>query len=688
MTIAINSVVFLDLDDGVAVITIDSPPVNALSSAVTQGLDAAVDKALADPAARAVVLICAGRTFSAGGDLKSAVMLDGLATFAARQAKLDGALKPMVAALHGQALGGGFEIALSFHYRVAAPGTRLGLPEVKIGLLPGGGGTQRLTRAVGARLALDLMTTGRTITAEEALPLGLIDEIAPGRESLREAAVAFARRKAAEGGPLPRIRDREQPIAADRGQPDIFTEFRAANAKRLRNLDAAEAIIQCVEAAVNAADFDAGIAEERRLINTIGGGAQNKALIHVFLAEREALKIPDIPADTPILPVAKVGVVGAGTMGRGIALSALAGGFDVVLVEQEQGALDRGAENIRGVIARDARLGRLTAEAAAERAGRLSPTLDLERLADADLIIEAVFEDMDVKQAMFRRLDAIARPGAILASNTSALNLDEIAAVTDRPGDVVGLHFFSPANIMRLLEVVRGRETSPSVLATAMQLGKRFGKTPVVSGVCFGFIGNRMLNARQTQAEPIILAGTPPFDVDRVLTTFGFPMGPYAMYDLSGLDVGASPTPSPRPMVRESLALAGRLGQKSGAGYFDYDAERRPSPSAVANAIIARVAERDGVPQRAFTHAEILERLLFPMINEGARILEEGVALRASDIDVVWTAGYGWPAYTGGPMYYAEQVGLAKVTATLERLGIAPAPLLERRAAAGTGWEA
>jgi 3-hydroxyacyl-CoA dehydrogenase len=685
MTVAINSAVSLDLDDGVAVITVDHPPVNALSPVVTEGLDAALGQALADPAARAVVLICAGRTFSAGGDLKAEGMLDGLASFAARQARLDGASKPTVAALHGQALGGGLEIALGFHYRVAAPGTRLGLPEVKVGLLPAGGGTQRLARAVGAALALDLMTTGRTLSAEEALSLGLVDAVAP-EGALHETAVAFARRKAAEGGALPRIRDREQPIAADRGKPAIFTEFRAANAKRLRNLDAAEAIIQCVEAAVNAADFDAGLAEERRLVQTIGGGAQNRALTHVFLAEREALKIPDIPSDTPILPVAKVGVIGAGTMGRGIALSALAGGFEVVLVEQDQGALDRGVEAIRATVARDERLGRLTAEAAAERAGRLIPTLDLEKLADVDLVIEAVFEDMAVKQAMFRRLDAIARPGAILASNTSALNLDEIAAVTRRPGDVVGLHFFSPANIMRLLEVVRGRETSPTVLQTAVQLGKRLGKTSVVSGVCYGFIGNRMLNARQKLAEPMILAGVSPTDVDRVLLAFGFPMGPFAMYDLSGLDVGASPEPSSRPMVRESLAQAGRLGQKSGAGYFDYDAERRPSRSPIAEAIIAQVAERDGVPRRAFTDAEVLERLLFPMINEGALILEEGVALRASDIDVVWTAGYGWPAYTGGPMYYAEQVGLAKVVETLERLEIEPAPLLARRAAEGGGW--
>jgi len=675
---AINTVTDLTLEGDIAVLTLDSPPVNALSADVRDGLAAGMAAAIADPAAKAVVLICAGRTFIAGADISEFGRPPRGASLPDVQAAIENSPKPVVAAIHGTALGGGLEVALVAHYRVAVASAKFGLPEVKLGLLPGAGGTQRLPRVVGAKTALEMVTTGKQLNAKAAHANGLIDAVV---DDLRSGAIAFARDVVATGKPLKRVRD-----AAVTGiEPGMFDAYRTANAKAFRGFEAPEANIQTIEAAATL-PFDEGLAVERRLFVGLMSGLQSKAQRYVFFAERQANKVDGIDASAPVLPVASVGIIGAGTMGGGIAMNFLNAGVPVTIVETRQEALDRGVATIRKNYENTAAKGRMTAADVEARMALLTPTLDLETLDVADLIIEAVFENMAIKREVFGKLDRIAKPHAILASNTSYLNVDEIAAATSRPESVLGLHFFSPANVMRLLEVVRGAQTSPQVLATAMATAKSIGKVAVVSGVCDGFIGNRMLSQRQQQATQLITEGALPADVDRVLFDFGFPMGPFQMSDLAGLDIGWSAEASTGATIRDRLCEAGLRGQKNGRGFYDYDAARNRKPSPVAEKIILDFAAERGVNRRPVDDAEILERCLYPMVNEGAKILEEKMAQRASDIDIVWINGYGWPVYRGGPMFWADSVGLSKIVDRLTHYGMVPAPLLVRLAAEGKGF--
>ncbi|MGC1302776.1 MAG: 3-hydroxyacyl-CoA dehydrogenase NAD-binding domain-containing protein, partial [Caulobacteraceae bacterium] len=547
--------------------------------------------------------------------------------------------------------------------------------------------TQRLPRVVGAERALEMIVSGDPVDAGAALKIGLVEEIVEG--DLRAGATAFARQVVAEGRPLVRTRDREDRIAEARADIGLFDRFKAANARRFRGFIAPSRCLQAVKAAVEL-PFDEGIALERRLFVELLQGEQSAAQRYAFFAERQAARVADIPETVQPLPIRKVGVIGAGTMGGGISMNFLNAGIPVVMVEAKAEALERGKAVIRRNYDNTARKGRLTPEAVETRMGLLDATLEFDRLADCDLVIEAVFELMSVKKEVFARLDKVARPGAILASNTSYLDVNEIASVTSRPGSVIGLHFFSPANVMRLLEVVRGSRTDPAVVATAMSLARTIGKVAVLVGVCHGFVGNRMLEARQRQANKLILEGAMPWDVDRVLTDFGMPMGPFAMGDLAGLDIGWTREGSSSSNVREILCEMGRFGQKSGGGFYDYDAERRATPSPVVEKAIRDFAARQGVPQRDISDQEMLERLTYPMINEGAKILQEGIAQRASDIDVVWVNGYGWPVYRGGPMFYADSLGAGTV---VERMGVyaargdgedfTPAALLARLASEG-----
>ena len=687
----INPVVELARKGEIAVLTVDSPPVNALSARVREGIADGMRQAIADPAAEAIVLICAGRTFIAGADIGEFGKPRTGPSLHEVEDIIENAPKPVVAAIHGTALGGGLETALACHYRVAVPSAKCGLPEVKLGLLPGAGGTQRLPRLVGPVRALEMVTSGEHVGAVDAHRMGILDELVEEGQ-LREGAVAFARRILAEGRPLKKVRDLSDKIDAARGRPEIFSDFRKANARRFRGFKAPEYNIRCIEAAVNL-PFDEGIALERTLFEELVSGPQSAAQRYVFFAERQVWKIPDVPDDTPVLPIGSVGIVGAGTMGGGIAMNFANAGLPVTIVETGQEALDRGLSVIRRNYESTARKGRMTAAEVEERMGRLTGALDLNRLAHCDLVIEAVFENMAIKKEIFGRLDRVVKPGAILASNTSYLDIDEIAATTTRPDRVLGLHFFSPANVMRLLEIVRGEKTDRSVIATAKELARRIGKIGVVVGVCHGFVGNRMLAPRQREANRLILEGAMPWDVDRVLYDFGFPMGPFAMADLAGLDLGWSRETSKGETVREILCERDRRGQKTGAGFYDYDESRRPTPSTLVEDIILDLSARKGVMRRAIGDQEILERCLYPMINEGARILEEGKAIRASDIDVVWINGYGWPVYTGGPMYHADQVGLSTILDRMRAYETAmgpdfkPAALLERLASEGKGFK-
>src|SRR5208337_1503736 len=631
-----------------------------------------------------------GRTFIAGADISefgkppaAPYLPDVLDT-------IENASKPVVAALHGTALGGGFEVALTAHYRIAAPSAKCGLPEIKLGLIPGAGGTQRLPRLIGVEKALDVILSGTPFGAREAKEWGVVDELAE-EGKLHESALRFARRLVAEKAPLRKVRDRSEKLEPARGHPEIFEAIRRANARKFRGFEAWEKAIESVKNAVDL-PFDEGVAKERDMFMALLATTQSKAQRHVFFAERQAAKIADVGPDEPTRPIRSVGVIGAGTMGGGIAMNFLSAGIPVTIVETAREALDRGVSIMRRNYENTAKKGRLTMDEVEKRMGRLTPTLDFGSLATADLVIEAVFENMDLKKSVFGRLDGIAKPGAILASNTSYLDLDEIAATTKRPEDVLGMHFFSPANVMRLLEIVRGGKTSKSVLATIAGLAPKIGKIAVVVGVCYGFVSNRMLAARRREAMKLILEGSSPWDVDRVLVDFGMPMGPFAMSDLAGLDIGWSAETSKRSTIREILCEEGRRGQKTGAGFYDYDEARNARPSADVEQIIRDFAASKGVERRAISDSEILERCTYPMINEGAKILEEGKTQRASDIDIVWIYGYGWPVYRGGPMFYADTVGLKTVLERLRafeaRFGddFKPAPLLERLAAEGRSF--
>jgi 3-hydroxyacyl-CoA dehydrogenase len=677
--VAITSVVDLNMDGDVAVITVNSPPVNALSADVRDGLDGAFKAIAGNAALKAAVLVCAGRTFIAGADISEFGKPPKGASLHAVQDAMEGAAVPVIAAIHGTALGGGLEVALCAHYRVSDAKAKFGLPEVKLGLLPGAGGTQRLPRIVGAAKALQMVTSGAQMGAKDALAAGLVDSVVDG--DLTKGAIAFARKIVAEGRPLKKVRDDVSKLGGDAASlAPMFADFRKTNARAFKGFEAPEANIKCIEAAV-ALPFEEGLKVERSEFMKLMSGLQATAQRHVFFAERQAAKIDGLPADVQPLPVKSVGIIGAGTMGGGIAMNFLSVGIPVTIVETKQEALDRGVAVIRKNYENSAKKGRFSMEEVEARMGRLTPTLSLEDLKDADLVIEAVFENMAIKKEIFGKLDTICKSGAVLASNTSYLNVDEIASSTKRPESVLGMHFFSPAKVMRLLEVVNGAKTDKQVLATAMAVGKQIGKIGVVSGVCHGFIGNRMLGARQLQANKLILEGARPADVDRVLTDFGFPMGPFQMSDLAGLDIGWSADTSKGETVRDRLCEAGLRGQKNGKGFYDYDAERNRTPSPVAEQIILDYAAEKGINRREIGDEEILERCLYPMVNEGAKILDEGMAQRASDIDIVWINGYGWPIYRGGPMFWAENdAGREKIATALERMGMDVSPRLK------SGW--
>ncbi|MDE0921440.1 3-hydroxyacyl-CoA dehydrogenase NAD-binding domain-containing protein [Aurantimonas coralicida] len=676
----INPATTLDVEGEIAVLTLDNPPVNALSHILREGVAAGLEAAAADPAVKAIVLICAGRTFIAGADIKEFGKPIAAPTLQDLQDQIEALDKPVIAALHGTALGGGLELALACHYRIASPSAKVGLPEIKLGIIPGAGGTQRLPRLVGLPRALDMILTGTPVGAASAVTLGVVDELAAG--DLRAEALRFANAIVAEGRPLRRIRDEAQRLDGE----DVDAALASARERHGRKMRGFESFEKAMEAVANAArlPFDEGLAREREIFVELLGGTQSKAQRYVFGATRAVAKIADIPADTPTRKIGRVGIIGAGTMGGGIAMNFLSAGIPVTIVEQAQAALDRGTGTIAKNYAASVRRGRIRAEDAEKANALLTPSLEFDDLADCDLIIEAAFEEMAVKKEIFTRLDAIARDGAILASNTSYLDIDEIASVTKRPADVLGMHFFSPANIMKLLEVVRGRETARDVIATAMKIGRDIGKTAVLVGVCHGFVGNRMLSARQREANKLILEGAMPWDVDRVLTDFGLPMGPFQMADLAGLDLGWNRETSKSETIRERLCEADRRGQKTSAGFYDYDENRKGSPSAMVEEIILTKSREEGFERRAIGDDEILERLVYPMINEGAKILEEGIAQRASDIDVVWINGYGWPVYRGGPMFTADTIGpdviLDKMREFEARFGedFTPAPMLER----------
>src|SRR4051795_3592716 len=645
----------------VLIVLSNNPPVNALSTAVRTGLVDAIAQAESDDSISAVVIACEGQTFFAGADITEFGKPPQMPWLPTVVDTIEACSKPVVAAIHGTALGGGLEVALGCHYRVADPTAKLGTPEVKLGLLPGAGGTQRLPRVAGVRKALEMCATGNPIGAREAFACGLVDRLVEGE--LIPHAVGYAE-EVRDIRPLPRSSERQDKL--NECNPETFETFLKENAKRFRGFEAPLKNIEAVRIATEK-PYSEGVIEERKLFMELMGGEQSAAQRYFFFAERKAAKIEGLPENTEPRPVRKVGVIGAGTMGGGISMNFLSSGIPVTIIEMSQEALDRGTGLMRKNYEASAAKGKLTAEQVEKAIGYLQPTLDFAALADCDLIIEAVYENMEVKKEVFGRLDKIAKPGAILASNTSYLNINEIAASISRPGDVVGMHFFSPANVMKLLEVVRGDKTAPDVLLTAMQLGKKIRKVPVVAGVCHGFIGNRMLMPRQIEAAKLLLEGATPEQVDRVHVDFGMPMGPFQMADLAGVDIGWHRDPNRIEGIRDALCAIDRWGQKKGAGFYDYDEKRRRSPSPVVQGIIEDFAKKQSVERRAITDDEIVERTLYSMVNEGAKILEEGIAQRASDIDVVWVYGYGWPVYRGGPMFWAHTVGLAEIVDGLKR---------------------
>ena len=689
---AITQSVDLDRRGRVAVLSVNNPPVNALSQHVRQGLDEGLKKAIADPAVSAIVITCAGRTFIAGADITEFGKPPSPPSLHTVLDVIERSGKPVIAAIHGTALGGGLEVTLACHYRVGVKDARFGLPEVKLGLLPGAGGTQRLPRVVGVEKALSMMVSGDPIRADEALKHGLLDEIVAG--DLTAAGVAFAEKVLNENRPLKKIRDLDDKLAVVRGKPDVFAHFRKSVARQTRGFRAPENIIKAVEAAVGL-PFDQGIARERELFSELLTSPESKAQRYFFFAEREAAKIPDVPADTAPKEIKKAAVIGAGTMGGGIAMNFANVGIPVTVVEVKQDALERGLSVVRKNYENTASKGRMTMQDVDTRMGLLTGTTDFNAVRDADIVIEAVFEEMPVKKEVFAKLDGIAKADAVLATNTSTLDVNEIASATGRPESVIGMHFFSPANVMRLLENVRGAKSSKTTIATAMAVGRRINKVPVLVGVCYGFVGNRMLHQRGIQAEKLILEGALPHQVDKVLYDFGFPMGPFAMSDLAGLDVGwrIRKGRGVRSEVADRICELGRFGQKTGAGYYKYDDKRNASPDSEVEKIIVDVATEMGITRRHIDDEEILQRLLYPMVNEGAKILEEKIAIRPSDIDVIWVYGYGWPVYRGGPMFWADQIGVKALRDRMLQFQKAtgdsfwtPAPLLNRLAEQGKGF--
>jgi len=685
----VSEVVQLERHDVVAVVTVNNPPVNALSAAVRRGIFEQIKAAAADPQVQAIVLTCAGRTFIAGADITEFGKPPQPPGLNEVIAGIENCKKPVIAAIHGTALGGGLEVALGCHFRVATKDAKLGLPEVKLGLLPGAGGTQRLPRAVGPELAVKMIVEGNPIGADAALKAGLIEEIVEGPAA---GAEAFARKVLAEKRPLRRLRDEDTKLAAAKADRSIFTNAVAAVTKKARGLEAPFAAADAVGAAIDL-PFDEGLKKEREGFMKLVTGEQSKAQRYAFFAEREAAKVSGVPEGTKPRPVARVAIIGAGTMGGGIAMSFANAGIPVTLIETGDEQLKRGMGVMQKNYENTAARGGIPADAPAKRMGLITGVVGLENVKDADLVIEAVFETMAVKKDVFTALDKHAKPGAVLASNTSYLNINEIAAVTKRPQDVLGMHFFSPANVMKLCEIVRGEKTAPDVLMTAVAIAKKIAKVPVVVGVCDGFVGNRMLAQRGKQAEKLLYDGALPQQIDGVVTKFGLPMGPFAMGDLAGLDIGwrSRQDRGIKSPIGDALYEAGRHGQKTGKGYYKYEAgSRAPLPDPEVEKMLDEVRAKLGVKGRTITDEEILERMVYPMINEGARILEEGIASRPSDIDIVWIYGYGWPVYRGGPMFYADHVGLKHIADRLSHYAKAtndpslePAPLLKKLAAEG-----
>lgn len=638
----------------VLVLSIENPPVNALGAAVRAGLSQALGEALADASVRAIVIRGEGRYFSSGADISEFGKPPAAPILPTLIAEIEASPKPVIAAIHGAALGGGLELVLACHYRLSTASANLGLPEVNLGLLPGAGGTQRLPRLIGAEAALDMIVSGEPIKGARAGELGLVDRVS---EDVVADAIAFA---------ASTTETRRTGALAVGVAPGWLERAAAKHARKLETLEAAHAAVEAVKASAEQS-LDEGLKAERALFTALLNSAQSKALRYMFFAERKAGHIDGLPANTATRAIGKVGVIGAGTMGGGIAMNFLSAGIATTILDTTSEALDRGVKAMRGNYDASMRKGRLTGEQVERAMALLEPTLDFAALGACDLIIEAVYEDMSIKKEVFARLDGVAKPGAILASNTSYLDIDEMAAATIRPQDVLGLHFFSPANVMRLLEVVRGIRTADDVLATAMALARTIGKTPVVARVCHGFIGNRMLRPRQVNAIALVLEGASPEQVDRVHTDFGMPMGPFQMSDLAGLDIGWHRDPDRIESVKDALCARGRWGQKTKAGFYDYDDKRRSTSSPEVIEIIDAFRARAGVVARSIDEEEVIARTLYPMINEGAKILDEGIAQRASDIDVVWAHGYGWPRHKGGPMFWAEQTGLATILAGLER---------------------
>ena len=669
--------VTFSIDAEIAVIAMNKPPVNGLGHALRSGIVEALDEAIANPAVKAIVLTGTPRAFSGGADVT-----EFGTPAAAREPNLrvvieaiEASAKPVVAAISGQCLGGGLELALGAHFRVALPDAWLGLPEVKLGLLPGAGGTQRLPRLIGLEAALNFIVFGAPVAAAKFMGTPLIDAIVDG--DLLAGAIAFARKVVAEALPLTRARD------LTLREPNAQALLQFARNTVTAGAKGFPAPLACVDAVANAVGkpFDEGMRLEREAFMALMATPASRSLRHVFAAERAAAKLPDVAADTPLREITKVGVIGAGTMGGGISMNFLNVGIPVVLLETKQEALDKGLATIRKNYENSMKKGKLTVAQVEQRMALVTPTLDYDSFREVDLVIEAVFENMAVKETVFRALDEVCKPGAILASNTSYLNLDAIAAFTQRPQDVIGLHFFSPANVMRLLEVVRGARTAPDVLVTAMALAKKIKKIAVVSGVCDGFIGNRMLARYGAAANGLINAGALPQQIDSALQKFGMAMGPFRMGDLAGLDIGwatrkrkaAEAGVSMLPMVADKLCEAGRLGQKTGAGWYRYEAGKRdPIPDAVTEQLIAQYRIEAGIAPRAVADDEVVERCMYSLVNEGARILEEGIAARASDIDIVYLNGYGYPLQRGGPMLYADAVGLPNVVRALKRFAAEP----------------
>jgi 3-hydroxyacyl-CoA dehydrogenase len=686
-----SELVSLRADGDVAVITIDNPPVNAMKYEVRAGLLDLISRAAGDANISAAVIACAGRTFVAGADITEFGKPPRQPTAIAVIEAIEACPKPVIAALHGTPLGGGLELALGCHFRVAAPGTRLGLPEIKLGIIPGAGGTQRLPRLVGMEKAMAMILSGEPIPAREALDAGLIDEIIEG--DLMAGAVAFAQAVVAEKRALVLVRNRDEKLVSARDLA-AFDAAAANYTKRAKGQKAPLAAVAALRDAITLPVADA-LRRERDAFLELVAGDQSKAQRHIFFAEREAAKVPDI-AGAKAHDIKQAAVIGAGTMGGGIAMCFANAGIPVTVVETGAEALSRGLDTVTRNYRNTAARGGLATQEMEARIARITGTTDLAAAADADIVVEAVFEDMGVKQDVFGRLDRIVKAGAVIASNTSYLDIDALARSTARPQAVLGMHFFSPANVMRLLEVVRGAATSPETLATAVAVGRKLGKVPAVVGVCHGFVGNRMLRLRSIEAERLLLEGALPHDVDGALTDFGFPMGPFAMADLAGLDVGwrmrkAQGLSAP---IADQLCERGRYGQKTSRGFYLYEpGSRTPKPDSEVERLIFDAAAQRGIVRSALGKEAIVERLLFPMINEGARILHEGIAQRPGDIDVIWVYGYGFPVYRGGPMHYADSVGLAYVRDQLMAFARTtgddrhrPAPLLEELAAAGKGF--